>query len=111
MDKIIGRNLRFLREANRFTQEQVAECLGITRSAYSNYELGEREMPIDVLERAADLLGIELDMFFEDDEKKVRSMMACAFRIDELNATDLAQIADFKRIVKNYLKMNNLLAE
>ena len=68
-------------------------------------------MPIGVLERAADLLGIELDMFFEDDEKKVRSMMACAFRIDELNATDLAQIADFKRIVKNYLKMNNLLAE
>ena len=62
MDKIIGRNLKILREAGRFTQDQVADFLKITRSAYSNYELGEREMPIEVLENAADLFGVELDV-------------------------------------------------
>ena len=111
MDKIIGRNLKLLREANRYTQSQLSEYLGVTRSAYSNYESGEREAPIAVLERAADLLGVDLDMLFESDEKKVGNMLACALRMDDLCAADLKQIADFKRIVKSYLKMNNLLAE
>ena len=109
MDKISGRNLKILREAGRFTQDQVADFLKITRSAYSNYELGEREMPIEVLENAADLFGVELDVLFENDREKVCNMMACAFRIDNLCKEDLVQIADFKRIVKNYLKMNQLL--
>ena len=49
-NQIIGRNMKALREANSYTQEQVAAYLGINRSAYANYESGEREAPIDVLE-------------------------------------------------------------
>ena len=43
MDKIIGQNLCKLRKVNNFTQEQVAEYLGINRSTYSNYELGKEK--------------------------------------------------------------------
>lgn len=109
MDKIIGQNLCKLRKANSFTQEQIAEYLGINRSTYSNYELGEREMPFDLLERIADLLGCDLTVLMEEDEAVVNEMMVCSFRVDDLSADDLEQIAAFKRIVKNYVKMNELL--
>ena len=48
MNKIIGNNLKKIRTISSFTQEDVAIALGINRSAYSNYESGEREMPIDL---------------------------------------------------------------
>lgn len=108
MNKIISQNLCKFRKANNFTQEQVAEYLEINRSTYSNYELGEREMPFDLLERAADLFGCDLAILLEEDEDLVDELMFCSFRIDNLSANDLKQIAAFKRIVKNYMKMNQL---
>ena len=109
MDIIIGRNLCRFRKANNFTQEQVAEYLGIKLSTYSNYELGEREMPFELLERVADLLGCDLSALMEEDEALVNELMICSFRVDDLSAEDLEQIAAFKCIVKNYVKMNELL--
>ena len=38
MNSIIAENLRKLREAARYTQEEISQAIGITRSAYSNYE-------------------------------------------------------------------------
>ncbi len=109
MDKIIGKNLKACRELNKFTQDQVANFLGINRSAYSNYELGDRETPMDVLERCADLYGSELALFFEEDNSAMQEMLTCAFRVDDLSNEDMVQMANFKSIVKSYLKINTLL--
>ncbi len=108
-NETIGRNLRILREANRYTQEQVSGFLGINRSAYANYETGEREMPINLLEKACDLMGCELDAMFIDDMQTVKNMLVCAFRADELSTEDMKEVAAFKRIVLNYIKMNSML--
>ena len=72
MREVIGRNLKALREANDLTQEQMSGYLGIGRSAYANYEAGEREAPLEVLERSAALLGCELDLLFEPDLEWLR---------------------------------------
>ncbi len=109
MDEIIGKNLKSLREANSFTQRQVADFLGIKRSAYSNYESGDREMPLDALERVASLYGCEPSDLISDDESILESMLVCAFRVDDMDTSDLEEIASFKSIVMNYLKMNRLL--
>ena len=79
---IIGRNLKSLREANGYTQEQLSDYLAIKRSAYANYEAGEREVPLLALEKAADLFGCELSLLFEEDETAVANMLVCAFRVD-----------------------------
>lgn len=42
MDAIIGKKLKIFREANRFTQEQVAVFVGMERGTLSNYELGTK---------------------------------------------------------------------
>lgn len=54
-ESVIERNLKSLREANGYAQKQLSDYLAIMRSAYANYEAGEREAPLEVLEKAADL--------------------------------------------------------
>ena len=109
MKSILGKNLKKLREANCFTQKQVSSFLGLTRSAYSNYELGGREAPLSVLEKVSDLFGCDLSDLFEENDSIVDNMLTCAFRVDGLDDADVVEIASFKNIVKNYLKMKRLL--
>lgn len=107
---VVGRNLKALREANGYTQEQVANFLGIGRSAYANYEAGERETPMEVMERASELFGCELALLFDEDEQAVKNMLVCAFRADNLSVSDMKEVAAFKNIVLNYMKMERLMA-
>lgn len=41
--------IRDLREDNDLTQKQVATMLNCSQQVYSNYELGQRDIPTDVL--------------------------------------------------------------
>lgn len=106
---IISENIKRMRETSNFTQQQVSDFLGINRSAYSNYETGDRELPLDVMERLADLYGCDMFLLYEENADVVKNMLTTAFRVDDLSADDMKQIADFKAIVKNYLKMDMLL--
>ncbi len=111
MDKNISRNLKKLRETARYTQDEVAHALGITRSAYSNYESGDREMPYDVIEKASDFFGCDMMVLFEDNENVDAMILASAFRIDGIAPEDAGEIMRFKDIVKSYLKMEAIEAK
>ena len=108
---ILARNIKRLRVANDFTQEKVADFLGIGRSDYANYEAGTREIPIDIIERLADLFGCDTYLLYEDNEVAVNEMLTTAFRVDNATPEDMAAIADFKRMVKNYLMIDRKLAK
>lgn len=54
----VGRRIRKIRELKNFTQEQVAEKLGMTISGYSRIEREEVAISIDKLERIAAILGV-----------------------------------------------------
>ena len=108
MKQIVGRNLKEIREANRLTQAQVAEFLGVERGTLSNYELGAR---YHVLEKLADLYGVDGNVFFETDESRRKESLACAFRIADLSVADLKAVSAFKDVVKSYLKMCTIEAE
>ncbi len=111
MSNIISTNLKKLREAARYTQDEVAQALGITRSAYSNYESGEREAPYDVLEKVSDLFGCEMYLLFEENRNADAMILASAFRLDGLTDEDAVEIVRFKDIVKSYLKMGAIEAK
>lgn len=109
MDMINVQNLKLLRENSGYTQDQIASFLGVNRSAYANYESGMRSMPLSVMESVASLFGVDLSVLFEEDVESVKSLLLCAFRADDLSAEDMKQVAEFKSIAMNYLKMNKLL--
>lgn len=110
MNKTIAHNIKKLRETARYTQDEVAQALGITRSAYSNYESGDREMPYDVIEKASDFFGCDMTVLFEENENVDAMILASAFRLDGMAAEDAAEIMRFKDIVKSYLKMEAIEA-
>lgn len=110
-DTIIGRNIKSYRLINGFTQDAVANFLGIKREMISYYESGSREIPFDVLERLSNLYGVDLADFYEEDENQLKENVACAFRTSGFASEDLETIAYFKAVVKSYLKMNKLLAK
>ena len=111
MDKTIAQNLKKLRETSRYTQDELAQALGITRSAYSNYESGDREVPYDVIEKASDFFGCDMMVLFEDNENVDAMILASAFRIDGIAPEDAGEIMRFKDIVKSYLKMEAIEAK
>ncbi len=108
MNQIVGGNLKRIREQSGFTQDQVAKLIGLERSTYSNYEGSTREVPYDVLENVANLFGCEPFLLFEDTVYSENEILACAFRISDLEENDLKEIAYFKDIVKSYLKMERI---
>lgn len=106
---VVADNVKRLREANGYTQDSVAKFLGIKRSAYANYEVGCREMPYTVMEKLSDLYGCDMYEFYSEDKTDIDNMLVTAFRVDELTPEDMEQIAAFKKIVKNSLKMDKML--
>ena len=53
--------IRDLREDRDLKQRQRAEVLNCSQQVYSNYELGQRDMPTDVLIRLADFYHVSID--------------------------------------------------
>ena len=108
---IIAKNIKMLRQTSNYTQENVASFLGIGRAAYSNYESGDRELPLSCIEKLADLYGCDAYMLYEENESVIEDMLATAFRVDNLSPADMEQIAAFKRVVKNSLMMDKMLSK
>ena len=53
--------IRDLREDRDWKQRQVAEYLNCSQQVYSNYELGQRDIPTDVLIRLSSLYNVSVD--------------------------------------------------
>lgn len=43
--------LKQFRKEKRYTQQEMADVLGVSLRAYRNYEYGERQIPYDVLSK------------------------------------------------------------
>jgi transcriptional regulator with XRE-family HTH domain len=59
------RRIRELREDKDWTQKQIASYLKCSQQVYSNYELGQREIPIHVLIALAKFYNTSTDYLLE----------------------------------------------
>lgn len=55
------RRIRDLREDRDLKQRQLAEFLNCSQQVYSNYELGQRDIPTDVLIRLSEFYNVSVD--------------------------------------------------
>jgi transcriptional regulator with XRE-family HTH domain len=108
METYIGKNIKLFREKSGVSQTDVADYCGIKREILSYYENEKREVSLLHLEKIAEFLSVDMRAFLEENPSEIQPDYALAFRANELTPSDRDQIAYFKRIVKNYLKMKTI---
>lgn len=62
--------IKHLREDHDKTQQELADFLNVTRSAYSNYENNIRDIPVEVLSDIADFYQTSVDYLLGRTDKK-----------------------------------------
>ena len=66
------RRIRDLREDRDLTQKDLAKHLNCSQQVYSNYELGQRDIPTDILIKLSNFYDVSVDYILglSDNMKK-----------------------------------------
>ncbi len=59
------KRIRDLREDHDLTQKQLAKELNCSQQVYSNYELGQRDIPTDILKKLSEFYNVSIDYILE----------------------------------------------
>ena len=66
------KRIRELREDRDLTQKELAKALNCSQQVYSNYELGQRDIPTDILIKLSALYNVSADYILEiSDNQKI----------------------------------------
>lgn len=106
LSEIIGKNIKSYRKALGFTQNDLAKFLEVSGPMITYYEQGTRDVNMGNLQKLADLFNIELADLLEENEHVISLNHAVAFKKNSLTNEDLNAIAEFRKIVKNYIKLS-----
>jgi transcriptional regulator with XRE-family HTH domain len=102
--KEIGRKIQMAREEKGMTQVDLAQAMGITQAALSNYELGKRRLYLHQIEGIARILGRKLDFFISEGTETVSpktkdpggiSALKISERINGLDDSELRRVSEF----------------
>ncbi len=64
----LSERLKYYRKAASLTQQQVADALGIQRSAYAYYEIDKTSPKLPTLSNIAKLYNISIDQLVNDED-------------------------------------------
>ncbi len=64
--------IRDLREDNDLTQKQMANILNCSQQVYSNYELGQRDIPTDILIKLSRFYKVSTDYILGETDNPKR---------------------------------------
>jgi transcriptional regulator with XRE-family HTH domain len=79
--KIMGTLLRHARLSAGRSQAVLAAALHVSRHRYAQYEHGKREISLPELERVADLCGVPLGYFFDDEAEVEEEALEIAHEV------------------------------
>jgi transcriptional regulator with XRE-family HTH domain len=65
----VNEKIRLIREAKNLTQEQVAEKLGVSQSAYGDIERGENDPKLSKLQKIAEIFEMQLSELVDLSDK------------------------------------------
>ncbi len=66
----LGQRIRRARHDAGLKLEEVADSLGVDKSALHRWEVGDRKATLPTLQRIADALGVEFDALLADDKAR-----------------------------------------
>lgn len=106
----VGAKIKKLRTNFGYSQQELADYCGVQREIISYYENGTREISLLHLEKIASYLSVDMESLMDDEINEMHPDFELVFRADQLSVSDRNQIADFKEIISNYLKMKGIEA-
>jgi transcriptional regulator with XRE-family HTH domain len=71
----IGNKIQSLREEHNMSQEQLANAIGCSQSALSNYEKGKRKLYLVHLEKLAEVFNKPMSYFIDDEPEEQLDMV------------------------------------
>ena len=96
--------LKLLRSEKNMSQQELADALGISKSAINMYERGERQPKFEILEQIADYFNVDMDYLLGRTSKTTKIInpytLAAHFDGDEYTAEELDKIREFAAFVK-----------
>lgn len=96
----IGSKLAKLIEANGTNANELAKRVGVsTQTIYSIIKRDSKKADIEVLLKIADILGVTVEYFVDEDSKPVT--IAAHFDGNEYTEEELDEIRQFAEFVKN----------
>ncbi len=66
---MLGERLKELRKRRNLRQLDIAEMLGVSRTTYTQYEIGLTEPDIDTIKKLAQFFGVSTDVLLGNQEK------------------------------------------
>ncbi len=66
---MLKENISMLRNVNGYSQEEVAEKIGVSRQAYAKWEKGETVPDVERCQKLAELYGITIDSLINFSDK------------------------------------------
>lgn len=109
MDITICSNMSKLRKQFNLTQREICSVVGVNASTYKHYELGDRMVPISVLQDLAKFYKVSTNYFFENmPELSMKESIELSKYANEVNNSTQKYIAiDSKNPTKGLEELEN----
>ncbi len=98
--KLLGKRIKELRVANRLSQQDLAEKIGIDQRNLSNIECGN-SFPSKSLSRLAQALNIDLQELFDFDHYKIDEANMVEYIQRNLNSLSQTDLTTIYRLIKS----------
>ena len=102
MDITIGSYMSNLRKQFNLTQREICSVVGVNASTYKHYELGDRMVPISVLQDLAKFYKVSTNYFFENmlELSMKESIELSKYANEVSNSTQKYIAIDLKNLTK-----------
>ena len=109
INKVVGENIRVLRDNAGFTQSNLAQFMKVDQSLISKVEKGERNLSADMLEKLSALFGVTVEQI--ESQPVAISKLSFAFRGSEFSLAEMETISAINKIALNSEFMRVILRE
>ena len=99
---IIGKNLLKYRTENNYTQEELAEKVGISTTFYANLERGNKSMSLLVLRNLADALQVSTDALLYENNPQCHMQSIYTILRNKSNSFIIAVVKLVRLLSENF---------
>ena len=92
--------IKIMREMNQWTQEEVAEKLGMSTTGYAKIERGQTNVSVEKLKQIAQVFNLNVAQLLDDDERFVNEKLSLENeKLKQLLSAKESEIEALKKVI------------